>query len=145
MKVSGKPCPITEPVTATVIVSVGTGVPDKLIYLPLIMKSNSSNRTDSDVAAASQVTGLQGINQIDHGLTQLAWQPNDATEQITGYRIYRSPASESDFTLLATVPGDMTDFTDHTAGCGYTYYITAVNDRGESPASAASYFSLPCR
>jgi hypothetical protein len=146
LTVSGEKCPITKPAVKTRSIVVGTGTMDKRVYLPLIFKSASGGTTVRTVMRRpAQVTGLSGSSQPGDGVTHLAWKPNDASEAITGYRIYRHlRTKEGAFQLLATVPTSLTTYTDETAACGYAYYVTAFNPVGESPPSTASYFSLPC-
>jgi PKD repeat protein len=146
LTVRGEPCPITEPAIVTATVVVGSGVPEKLLYLPLIFKSSSDGTAVSALGRPAQVTGLSGSSQPGAGTTRLAWQPNDAAQALSGYRIYRrSRTTEGAFRLWATVPADVTTYTDHTTACGYAYYVTAFNAAGESLPSTASYFSLPCQ
>ena len=139
---------ISQQVGVSNRVVVGTGISDKLIYFPLVQKQVTSTQTTiRDISLLPmQVMGIQGSASVEQGITELQWQPNAPAETITEYRIYRRARTDrGPFQHLATVPGDVTRFTDQTAGCGQMYYVTAVNARGESPPSTASYFSLPCR
>jgi uncharacterized repeat protein (TIGR01451 family) len=146
LTVDGVPCPIPGRASSSRRISVGTAALDERVYLPLILKSSSGGTTACMlVRRPAQVTRLSGSSQPGDGVTHLAWKPNDASEAITRYRIYRrSRTEEGAFQLLATVPGSVTTYTDEAAACGYAYYVTALNPAGESPPSTASFFSLPC-
>ena len=68
----------------------------------------------------------------------LTWQPpaSDGGYSITGYRMYRGTASESE-TILATL-GNTLSYADTNVTTGTTYYyeVSAVNALGESPRSS---------
>lgn len=156
LTINGVPCPITEPISTTKQIKIGTGVPDKLVYLPLILKSGGAPTTITEPSgsiltlqtipgAPSQVTGLRGDSQLDTGTTTLSWQPNPPEEGVRTYAIYRAATASPTFRRIAEVPGDVTSYTDESSGCGQMYLITAANDSGESLPSVASYFTLPCR
>lgn len=75
---------------------------------------------------------LDVAEQSDSGVA-LDWKaPDNGGSGITGYRIYRG-ASPGDETLLASVGGSKTTFSDGTALAGndYFYRVSAVNDIGE--------------
>ena len=147
LTVTGDECPIGGSTTITRIVKIGSNALDKKRYLPLVLKNaGPDSQIKPDLQISSQVAGLQGHAPRGANYTELDWQPNMESESITEYRIYRRARTDrGPFQHLASVPGDVTRYTDQTAGCGQMYYVTAVNARGESPPSTASYFSLPCQ
>jgi len=156
LTVSGEPCPITEPAVVTTTIVVGTGVPDSLVYLPLLFQSSSGSTAFGPTLGppaqarragpVGQVAGLSGEARPGAGATHLAWKPKEGVEMVQGYRIYRRSRTEGRaFQLLATTPAGVHVYTDETAFCGYIYYVTAFDAAGESPPSAASFFSLPCQ
>lgn len=142
---TGQACPV-PPVTSQNI-TVGFGPPAAVLYFPAIFRKFStpifptgSESLNTLLTTPSQATGLQGQTDPASGLTRLDWLPS-LSEPITGYRVYRrGPAGKAVFTLPAT----QTTFTDDTAACGQSYYVTAFNVAGESAASTASYYGPPC-
>jgi PKD repeat protein len=155
MTVTGEACPIARSLVATKTIVIGTGVPDKLTYLPLILKlGGGTTGTEAPplvlykprliAGAPGQVTGLAGESTAG-GPIQLAWQPNPASDEVSGYRVYRSPQGALAFGRLADLPATALTYTDTSATCGMIYFVTAYNQTGESLPSTASYFTLPCR
>lgn len=140
---TGDSCGGTTPVATTLATVAGA-----VYYLPVVVKDFSTPifPTGSDLLSAApllpaQVTGLTGRTNPASGLTRLEWLPS-LPEPITGYRVYRrGPAGEVIFTLPAT----QTTFTDGTAACGQSYYVTAFNEAGESAVSRGEYYGLGCR
>ena len=101
-------------------------------------ESNASNEvvaTPGLVPSAPQA--LQAIAEDDH--INLSWSVplSDGGSAITEYKIYRSTTSESDYSLLATVNGNILTYVDDKVNNGQTYYyfISAINDIGQSDAS----------
>lgn len=81
--------------------------------------------------------GLSATKQSNSPTVRLSWTaPDNGGTAITGYKIYRGTASGGE-TLLATVGGAGTSYTDSTAAAGTTYYyqVSAVNAVGEGPRS----------
>jgi predicted phage tail protein len=81
-------------------------------------------------------------NKVVH----LTWEPpvSDGNGNITEYRVYRGIASGSE-ALYATVNASTLNFTDTNVSNGvtYYYYVTAVNEFGESePSNEVS--AVPC-
>ncbi|HZU89661.1 MAG TPA: fibronectin type III domain-containing protein, partial [Stellaceae bacterium] len=74
----------------------------------------------------------------------LSWNANPAGQDVTGYNLYREASGSSSATLRATVSG--TSYTDAdsalTAGSRWTYYLTAINAAGTSPASAPASVTI---
>lgn len=143
---TGQAC--AAPPVASKNITVGFGFPAAVLYLPLVFKNvNSPVFTTGNVSllvaplSPAQVNGLIGHTDPASGLTRLEWLP-PSSEPITGYRVYRrGPAGDEVFSLPAT----QTTFTDDTTACGYSYYVTAFNEAGESAASAGSYYGVGCR
>lgn len=83
-----------------------------------------------------------------HSVT-LAWtapSPVGGSGTISGYNIYRSPASGTTFTKLITVMNAGLTYTDVSvsAGASYTYCVTAVDSLGEeSVCSAPATANVP--
>ncbi|MDE2195715.1 MAG: PKD domain-containing protein [Gammaproteobacteria bacterium] len=81
---------------------------------------------------------FDSASQDVSGAVQLAWQaPDDGGAPISGYRVYRGTASGAE-TLLATLNGSKTAYTDASAlppptGAVYYYEISALNSAGEGP------------
>jgi len=75
----------------------------------------------------------------------LSWTANPASQQVTGYNVYREQAGSTAATLLATVAG--TSYTDSssvlTAGSSWAYYLEAVNAAGTSPPSSTATVTMP--
>jgi hypothetical protein len=123
-------------VTRTVI--IGTGLPDELTYLPLILKA-SATATGAETPALTQfelkvvagapgqVTGLSGDFQSG-GLTSLAWQLNPAADQLLGYRVYRSSQAGFAFLRLADLPATATTYTDTGAACELLHLTLPVKN-----------------
>lgn len=154
LTVMGKPCPETRPAAAERTVTVGTGIEPRL-YLPLALKNGGGTLQGQgrSVSAATDtfsrllrepaaVTGLGGAN-TEAGTLRLHWTPRPLDEWIQGYHVYRLDETASS-AQIATVPADATSYTLD-AGCGESYYVTAFNHNGESPASTSSYRTLPCQ
>jgi hypothetical protein len=155
MTVTSSPCPVVRSLVKTRTVIIGTGVPDKLTYLPLILKAGGGT-TGTEApplpryeprlisGAPTQVTGFTGDYQPGES-THLAWSPNPAADQVLGYRVYRTPRDSLVFQRLAELPATATSYLDSQADCDTAYFVTAYNRTGESLPSTASYFTLPCR
>jgi hypothetical protein len=155
MTVTGAACPIARSLVTTQSVVIGTGVPDKLTYLPWIQKTGVATTavelpalTDFELnivpGAPDQILNLSGSFQAG-GPTHLAWQSNPITNQILGYRVYRSLQGSSAFKRLADLPATVTSYTDTGITCGAAYFVTAYNQAGESLPSTSSYFTWPCQ
>ncbi len=147
LTVVGEPCPTVRRAVATTVVTVGPplGTLPYAAYLPLVMKSAVTGTTTAAIIPApGQVTGLRGSAR--GGQTTLVWTLNPPAEAVVGYRVYRGPRPGTGaFALIGTVAADVATYTDATAGCGYVYYVTAINTGGESQPSTSSYVSRPCR
>jgi hypothetical protein len=81
----------------------------------------------------------------DNDSISLSWSANPAAQDITGYALYREPEGASNATLVATVSS--TAYTDSssalTAGSSWSYYLTATNAAGTSPASSSVSITIP--
>ena len=79
---------------------------------------------------------------VEHAVS-LSWQPS--TSSVTGYRVYRSTISGTNFSALTPTINDLS-YTDSTVADGTTYYyvVTAVDaDGNESPYSAQVAAVIP--
>ena len=101
--------------------------------------------------AAPKAPLLDSASQDASGAVQLAWQtPDDGGAAISGYRVYRGTASGAE-TLLATLNGPKTTYTDASAlppstGAVYYYEISAFNSVGDGSLGnelAAAQPALP--
>jgi hypothetical protein len=91
----------------------------------------------------SKPTGLQAASGPGRKQISLKWNPNPASENVTGYDVLRSPTGATGtFTRIATVTG--TTYVDalKSSGLAESYYIVAENASGSSvpsdPASGTS-------
>jgi hypothetical protein len=76
----------------------------------------------------------------------LSWpRPDDHGSAITSFNIFRRTGSESAFSLLAAVPGDVNAYTDSSfdAAQENSYQVTAVNGFGEGAACGEASPSCP--
>ena len=170
LTVTGPACPVARESVAIATLTVGlqSGTAGT-IFLPVILKSQSGGTTtitsgpetsletpspspeseiglfvlDNDSGAPTQVKGLQGL-QPDAETINLTWNSGPPHDAILGYRVYRSAAGTASFKRLADLPASIANYTDSTATCGQSYFVTAYNASGESLPSTSSYFSLPC-
>ena len=87
-------------------------------------------------AAPAAPRSLQATADVERAA--LLWLPplSDGGSPVTSYRLYRGTAPGSLAALAEIASG--TSFTDAPLGAGVTYYyeVTAVNARGEGPASS---------
>jgi hypothetical protein len=155
LTVTGQACPIARSVVTTRSVVIGSGLPDKLTYLPFVEKGGTT-ATSVEAAgqvkfeprtisgAPGQVLGLTGAF-LPGSPTQLTWQPNPAPDQVAGYRVYRSLQGSAIFKRLADLPATVTAYSDREVVCDAAYFVTAYNQAGESLPSTSSYFTWPCQ
>ncbi len=151
MTADGESC--ASPPVATRNITVGTGVaPATILYFPLMFKNyppvifptGAGTLEAEKQAPPHQVTGLDG-DTTQNRSTTLRWHPNSPDDAVTGYHIYRRKQAEGEsYKLWRVVPGEIKTYVDPAAGCGYAYYVTALNESGESPGSMATYFSPAC-
>jgi hypothetical protein len=94
--------------------------------------------------------GTPTVTVARNGAVRLAWsEADDGASPITQYKILRGTTSGGE-TLLTTVGGTVTSYTDPTAtdpGLTYFYRVTAVNAVGESCGNnevAAAYVGDSC-
>jgi PKD repeat protein len=150
LTVCNEPCPtITKCVTEIEQVRV---LANDNVYLPLVAGAFTVSETESLTLAPfaqltpGQVRVVWGSAHPGDGVTRLTWHAVQGDEELIGYRVYRRALGAGGaFQHVATVPVGVHGYTDNTADCGQSYYVTAFNAVGESPPSATSYFSLPCQ
>ena len=58
MTVASEPCPLAKVVTATATITVGSGIPDQLVYLPVVMKSLFVSQEEDTVDAGKHILYL---------------------------------------------------------------------------------------
>lgn len=160
MTVSQPACPNTRVSFAQTSITVsGTTTPKPLtyeVYLPLVIKSDTSATSsaptaeqpsvwsfESVSATLPQVTGLQG--EVNATGTRLHWDAVLPPDAGGGYRVYRSPVENINYQPLVDLPTSASSFADSAVSCGYAYIVTTFNGPGESFPSTSSYYHLPCR
>lgn len=109
----------------------------KLLVLALVLFSSCSE--DNPVQPGRKPTPPVSLTSISlQGAIQLNWfPPNDpGTSPVNQYNIYRGITSGGELFLQAT-DSDSISFTDTSAVSGtiYFYYVTALNNSGESNPS----------
>lgn len=88
----------------------------------------------SDQPAAVPPSSPQSLKLTPaSGGWKLEWKANRTSEQVIAYNIYFSPDPASGYLLLDTVTG--TSYVHKIGDVAGTYYVTAVNNYGESPQS----------
>ena len=104
--------------------------------------SKISTATFDDVSISGQAlpatpTSLTA-NPVSGTVALLQWQDSDSS--IFSYYVYRENPGASNYTLIATVPGSVTNFTDTglTSGDTYAYQVVAVNTEGDSARASTS-------
>jgi hypothetical protein len=155
LTVSQPGCPVTrfDYVTTDILVGALPFTPTAKIYLPLIMKGGVAAAAapplpgivslDFAPGAPGQITGLQGQLLYDRGVTRLEWEARP--EPVLGYRVYRAKIGAETHRMLVELPSVITTYQDKTADCGFGYFVTAYNNRGESLPSTSSFYGPPCR
>lgn len=154
MTVAQSACPNTrfDFVTTTVVVTGTNSLLSNVTYLPLIIRTGSGSSAPAAKqlapqlglasAALPQVTGLRG--EIGSGGTVLRWNPAVPAEASGGYRLYRSEADTISYQPVAELPASVTTFTDSAVTCGYAYFVTVFDERGQSYPSTASFYQPAC-
>ena len=100
--------------------------------------SESSNEVQvTPMTEPSVPQNLKAIVEDNHVILSWAAPVSDGGSTITGYNIYKSTISGSGYILLTTINGTAFTYTDTfvTNDLNYYYFITAVNEIGESVAS----------
>jgi hypothetical protein len=117
-------CAITGPNSFSALATIARQVNGKRLF------------AKNDVAAAPSAPNLSG--KAAGSSNALTWgAPDDHGSPVTSYNVFRKASGATSFTLLATVAGGTTTYTDSAiaAGQAYAYHVTAVNAIGESAAS----------
>ncbi|NMO94682.1 penicillin-binding protein 1A [Paenibacillus lemnae] len=78
------------------------------------------------------------VRSTDSGF-KVTWKANPAEDQVKQYNVYASPASDGVFQMIGSSSGPEFNFKINDPIKG-TFRITAVNEIGESSASASVYF-----
>ena len=77
------------------------------------------------------------------GAVQVTWLPNDPDEDVTEYRVYRAQDYSGEFNRIGTAEAPAFTDGDVEEGEAYVYYVTAVNEVGESPPSDEASAEVP--
>lgn len=105
-------------------------------YLPESMRQLIPNeRAPDDGKTPSPVTGVQMQN------TTLRWNKHGDND-IVGYRIYRAPLGQANFTLVTNVVGNTTTSVTVQSGA-YAYFVTAVDAAGRESAASNVVEAVP--
>ncbi|MGE5610250.1 MAG: lectin-like domain-containing protein [Bacillota bacterium] len=93
--------------------------------------------TLSDVDPVAAPTDVAVDGRFVGGVV-VSWKDNSANE--LGYRVERTLAGADNWTVLATVPANITTYTDKTAeqGKAYQYRVTTFNPLGSISSTAAN-------
>ena len=77
-------------------------------------------------------------NSASNTSAALEWQDSDSS--VFNYLVYRENPGDSSYTMIATLPGNVTNLTDTglTSGATYAYQVVAVNAAGDSSPASAS-------
>jgi hypothetical protein len=143
----GEQCPEARPALKSVTFRVGTGVADKLAYLPLIVKQQTAAtaseavETQTQGVAPSAPLDLQG--SIEGSNVILGWDVDEAS-RVTHSLVYEGPIEgvESARVVLQLDAGRTAAVVP--AHCGTALWVTLVNEAGESDPSDASFLTPPC-
>ncbi|MEW5806125.1 MAG: fibronectin type III domain-containing protein [Acidobacteriota bacterium] len=100
---------------------------------------------DSNIVKVSAVDSFppgapSGLAVVaDEKMIRLFWFPNDEND-LAGYRIYRKTEEEEEFRMIATLPEQMTSYTDGNviSGMRYSYFVTAFDSAKVPNESAPS-------
>jgi hypothetical protein len=129
---SGASFPLTIPAGQNVSLDVVfTPQNSGVVSGTLAFASNASNSSSSESVTGTGTTPVYTVG--------LSWTAS--TSSVTGYNVYRGPATSGPFTKLNPSLNSSTAFTDSTVASGQIYYYvtTAVNSSNEesSPSSPA--------
>jgi fibronectin type 3 domain-containing protein len=103
----------------------------------LISTATFGNLSITGQAVPATPTNL-AANPVSGASALLQWQDADAS--IYTYNVYRENPGATSYTLIGTVPGNVTSFTDTglTSGDSYSYEVVATNTVGVSSAANTS-------
>ncbi len=129
---AGASFPLTIPAGQSVSLDVVfTPINSGVVSGTLAFASNAANSTSSEPLTG---TGTAPVYTVG-----LSWTAS--TSSVTGYNVYRGPATSGPFAKINPSLDSATDYTDSTVTSGQTYYYvtTAVNSSNEesSPSSPA--------
>ncbi|MCM5530649.1 fibronectin type III domain-containing protein, partial [Parasegetibacter sp. NRK P23] len=103
-----------------------------------LLKENKYDKLEvrtEDLPAGPQAPAQLNASAVSTSRVHLTW--NDASNNETGFEIYRSANTADGYALFATVPANSTSFADTTlpANTTYFYMVRAVNEGGHSAYS----------
>ena len=123
------------PVTGSVDCETG----GEILPIPRVQVDEAMDRLEMVPAAPDElVATLIGLDQI-----QLTWMDN-ATDE-SGFMIERSTGDDSNYTQIAVVGADMTNYSDSALSDGttYVYRVRAYNDYGQSDYCPEADATIP--
>ena len=116
------------------------------VYIGLAVTAFNNSKisiaTFDDISIAGQATPTTPTNLVANPVSgtsaSLQWQDSDPS--IYTYNVYRENPGASKYTLIGTLPGTVTTFTDTglTSGDSYLYQVVATNTAGVSTAANTS-------
>ncbi|MDD1772550.1 MAG: fibronectin type III domain-containing protein [Methanomassiliicoccales archaeon] len=111
-------------------------------YTYKVKAVNSEGSSLFSNAASGIPCSRPGVVDLDvdagDGSVELSWsEPDNGGGNITSYTIYRRAEGATNYTLLATVDGNVLSYKDRAVdnGVEYSYYIIASNPAGDGPES----------
>ena len=119
LRVDGEACPIARPGYAQTEVTVGTGVPDKKVYLPLVLREGESGRVEEGESGADQSPNLP-VTQYALGVNSQPSVNSDGTRVVfwtTGRLTGQNPDGNIEV-FLADVEGGGVEYTQITSSTG---------------------------
>jgi hypothetical protein len=133
---------ISFPVT----IAAGSSVSFQVAFTPQVSGSSSANATfTSNATNSPTVESLTGSGTAPQHSVSLGWNTSSSSG-VSGYNIYRAPASTGPFTRVNSVLDATPYDTDSTVQAGLTYYyaVTAVSTTGsESGYSNQVQVTIP--
>ncbi len=116
------------------------------VYIGLAVSAWNNNSISTATFSNVSITGEAlpatptnfTANSASNTSAALAWQNSDSS--VFNYYVYRENPGDSSYTMIATLPGNVTNLTDTglTSGATYAYQVVAVNSAGDSTPASAS-------
>jgi hypothetical protein len=144
---AGEQCPEARPALKSVVFRVGTGIADKLTYLPLVEKQRVAATASEAVEPVAQVMApaapqaLQG--NVEGSNVILKWEMDEAS-RVDTVLVHEAPVGRPESAnVVLKLDADRTAAVVE-AHCGVALWVTLVNEAGESEASDTSFLTPPC-